>query len=243
MGGTWEIMGYLLRTLSIHQPDNKTLYILENMLILLAPLWINAFDYIVLSRMVHFFLPGEKIAGLRPQRLATCFVCLDIVAFIVQLYGALLISKGGNDTPRGFNIFTGGTILQQCFIACFFCLVLNFHMRVRKHKGVESPTHWARLLFTLYISLALITTRVVFRIVEYSSGADSKLPTQEVWMYVLDALPISAAMSVMNISHPGSVLVGPDSQWDKKKGKKRNHSNSKSNNGPSSGTDRTIEMA
>jgi hypothetical protein len=62
-------------------------------------------------------------------------------------------------------------------------------------------------------------------------------------MYVLDALPISAAMSVMNISHPGSVLVGPDSQWGKKKGKKRYHSNSKSNNGPSSDTDRTIEMA
>jgi hypothetical protein len=81
-------------------------------------------------------------------------------AFIVQLYGALLISKGGNNTQKGFNVFTGGTILQQCFIACFFCLVLNFHMRVRKHKGVESPTHWARLLFTLYISLALITVSI-----------------------------------------------------------------------------------
>jgi hypothetical protein len=78
MGGIWEALGYLLRMLNIHQPDGTPLYILE-ILILLAPLWVNAFDYLMLSRIVYYFLPGEKIGALRPQCLATTFVCLDIV--------------------------------------------------------------------------------------------------------------------------------------------------------------------
>ena len=47
--------------------------------VLLAPLWLNAFDYIVFGLMVYYFLPERRIAGIRAERIATVFVLCDVL--------------------------------------------------------------------------------------------------------------------------------------------------------------------
>ena len=44
-------------------------------------------------------------------------------------------------------------------------------------------------------------------------GPSNPLPFHEVYMYCLDALPMSIALFIMCISHPGHTLIGPDSEF------------------------------
>lgn len=59
--------------------------------------------------------------------------------------------------------------------------------------------------------------RIIFRLVEFShgTGTNNPIPTHEVYMYCLDALPMALALYTMAISHPARTLVGPDSEFPK----------------------------
>jgi hypothetical protein len=79
MGGIWETIAYITRFYSAQHPTKSGVYDITFVLLLLAPLWINAFDYMVLGRMVWFFLPGKKLIGIRASMMGVIFVCLDIL--------------------------------------------------------------------------------------------------------------------------------------------------------------------
>ena len=59
--------------------------------------------------------------------------------------------------------------------------------------------------------------RIIYRLVEFSHGTKSNDPIRnhEVYMYVLDALPMALALFVMVVCHPGRTLVGPESEFPK----------------------------
>ena len=90
MGGTWETAGFILRIPSTRHQLSLRLYIPEELFILLAPLWINAFVYMTLGRMIHFFLPEQQVFGIKATRLSTYFICADIVAFLIQAVGGTI---------------------------------------------------------------------------------------------------------------------------------------------------------
>jgi hypothetical protein len=78
MGGIWETAAFVIRCISIENPTSQGAYDPQFILILLAPLWINAFDYMLLGRMVYYYLEDRKLFGIRAERMAVCFVLLDI---------------------------------------------------------------------------------------------------------------------------------------------------------------------
>lgn len=51
--------------------------------------------------------------------------------------------------------------------------------------------------------------------VEFAAGFDSKLATEEGYFFGLEAVPIFIAFVLLNIIHPGRVLVGPPSDFGK----------------------------
>ncbi|MCJ1236349.1 hypothetical protein MMC14_004330 [Varicellaria rhodocarpa] len=217
MGGSWETAAFILRILSIQQQASQGLYEPQFILILVAPLWINAFDYMVLGRMVHYFLPGQKIMGLNPRRMALIFVLLDITAFIVQLGGAFMTTTTDINTENiGLKIYTGGVGLQEAFILFFLSIAVQFHIRIRASGYVDRLTNWKALLYVLYGTLTLITVRVIFRIVEFAGGINSSVPHHQVYAYIFDSLPMVCALVLLNIVHPGRILVGPESEFPKK---------------------------
>jgi hypothetical protein len=99
---------------------------------------------------------------------------------------------------------------------------------------------WRALLYVLYATLGCITVgtdsltwgglghdpaftlanavraqiRIVFRFFEFSQGPGSTTPllTNEVPFYVLEAVPMLAALLCFNFVHPGAVIVGPGSK-------------------------------
>ena len=78
MGALWETLAFIIRSVTIQNPTNNSLYNAQFVLVLLAPLWINAFDYMVLARLVHMFMPDKQLARLRGRMLGVWFVLLDI---------------------------------------------------------------------------------------------------------------------------------------------------------------------
>jgi hypothetical protein len=79
MGGLWETLSFASRVLSAHKPTEKGVYDASFLLLIIAPLLINAFDYMLLGRMVTYYLPENKLAGIKGSRMGVIFVCFDIM--------------------------------------------------------------------------------------------------------------------------------------------------------------------
>ena len=79
MSSIWQSVAYIFRILSIRQVDNQTWYIAWFLLILLAPLWINAYVYMVMGRMIFNYTTRAKIFGVKAWRFGLFFVLLDIL--------------------------------------------------------------------------------------------------------------------------------------------------------------------
>lgn len=183
-------------------------------------LGVNAFDYMVLARMIHFFLPDRRIGIFKPSLLAMIFVVLDFGSFIVQLIGGSMAGPGQDQDAmmKGVHIYMAGIGVQEFFIVLFLILAVQFHRRMHRLDAmgalVGPKTHWKGLIYALYGSLLAITVRIIYRLVEFANGNDpsNPIPYHEWYMYVFDAVPMMIAIIIWSIAHPGKVLQGPDAK-------------------------------
>ncbi|KAF7587594.1 hypothetical protein BBP40_007014 [Aspergillus hancockii] len=229
MGGTWELLAFIFRTLlTRHQNSDgyDTAYVL---LFLLAPIWINAFVYMTLGRLIFFFIPEKRLGGISAQSYGLLFVWLDIFSFLVQLAGAGMST--GTDVPTsrvmlGLHIYMGGIGLQELFVLIFAGFTMHLHRKIMilEREGAldaeqmkKGPASWRWLFYAMYIALVMITIRIIFRLAQFARGTDPNNPvlTHEVYEYALDAAPMFIALLVINIVHPGRILQGPDSEFPK----------------------------
>ena len=97
MSGTWQILAYVFRFLSMNDPYNSTFYAIWFVLILVAPLWTNAFVYMVVGRITWNFKDDARVLRIKAWRVGTIFVIFDIITFFVQVYGVLMAS--GQNKP------------------------------------------------------------------------------------------------------------------------------------------------
>jgi len=79
MSGTWQTVAYIFRSLSILSPTSQGFYDPQFILILVAPLWTNAFVFMVLGRLVHNCLPDQKLVGIKGRWFGYIFVTMDIM--------------------------------------------------------------------------------------------------------------------------------------------------------------------
>lgn len=121
-----------------------------------------------LGRMIHFFLPEQKLVGVSARRFGVLFVCLDIFAFLVQAAGALMSSaqEAGSLVMTGLHIYMGGIGLQEAFILCFTALAIDLHRKLIRMENShvdyngrlnQGPFSWRWLFYALYFTLGMIT--------------------------------------------------------------------------------------
>lgn len=184
------------------------------------PTGVNAFDYMVLARMIYFFVPEKRIWPFKPSHLAIIFVCLDFGSFLVQAAGGTMATPGASASTikTGLDIYMGGIGIQQFFICCFLVLAVQFHrqmLRLEKLGVLQGDKRrWKGMLYSLYFSLIAITVRIVYRLIEYTSGVglNNPITTHEWFMYVFDAFPMLLAAGIWCVMHPGRILTGPDAK-------------------------------
>jgi hypothetical protein len=79
MGGGLETVAMVSRCLSIVHPTSGGPYTIWFVLVLVSPLWINAFVYMIMGRMIYNFIPAQKIAGIPARKFGLYFVLFDIL--------------------------------------------------------------------------------------------------------------------------------------------------------------------
>ncbi|EIN12916.1 RTA1-domain-containing protein [Punctularia strigosozonata HHB-11173 SS5] len=222
MSALWQVVGFVLRVLSTRHQLNKGYYSALQIVILLAPLWTNAFCYICLGRMIGYFVPDRKLIGIRAARFSWLWICLDFVAFVVQAIGGGMAANTGHtasdarEVQNGLHVYMGGIALQQFFILLFLFIAYNFQRKVSRAPASQVPPYkWRHLLYGLYGALVLITIRIIYRLVEFSGKNLTKgfVPSHEVFYYCFDALPMLLAIWIFHVVHPGRYLV-PEGRRD-----------------------------
>lgn len=181
MGATWETLAFILGALGAHHQQNLGFALAHQLLFLLAPLWINAFVYMTFARTVYFFLPDGKVGGVfRAVGMSKWFVGADVVTFIVQAVGGVMVSPDASASvvQTGIHVYMGGLGLQEAFIVGFLVLMVLFHRKVialerqdawdgqlqssdtdacSAELAVPKKRNWRGLLYALYAVLAFIS--------------------------------------------------------------------------------------
>ncbi|KAK4580123.1 hypothetical protein LTR86_000326 [Recurvomyces mirabilis] len=210
IGGIFETVGYVGRALSAGQnPGPYTLgpYIIQSLLILVAPALFAASIYMQLGRIV-LLTQGDHALFIRRTSLTKIFVGGDVLSFLMQSSGAGLMSSGsGKSIDTGKNIVVAGLLTQVVFFGLFVLAAALFHARMDRvptRKSLEVGW-WRKHMLGLYLVSILIFIRSIVRVVEYVQGFDGFIMTHEVFLYVFDAAMMWVAVGVMGVVHPGKV--------------------------------------
>ncbi|KAF4982450.1 hypothetical protein FZEAL_1968 [Fusarium zealandicum] len=216
MGGIWETVAFSMKSLGARNQQNFHYALWGQLLFLLAPLWLNAFVYMAVARMVYFRMPDRKLLGIKAIRMTLIFVWIDVILFIVQGGGGSMLSNDEdmNLVRIGQKIYMAGVALQLVIIVVFSGLTAFFYYKLREIEGRDiGRMKW--LIWTMLLVLMMIIIRIVYRLVEFGPGVNehNKLLAHEGYPLGLDAFPILFALILLNVMHPGFVLRGPDSEF------------------------------
>ncbi|KAK4944214.1 hypothetical protein LTR10_016327 [Elasticomyces elasticus] len=149
MGALWETGGYVVRILSIYHPLNSGIFTGQLLLILLAPLWVNAYIYMLLGCMIHFFLESDRVFKIKARLITRMFVLFDITAFLIQATGGTMTGPSSSTSTQnlGLDIYTAGVGVQLGFLVIFVSLAIGFQQKLKKQSqspnDIESTTRLA----------------------------------------------------------------------------------------------------
>ncbi|KAK5708562.1 hypothetical protein LTR17_020595 [Elasticomyces elasticus] len=200
ISGILQTVAYVIRGLSIIDPTLGMYTIMWFILMMIAPLFTNAYAYMIVGRMVYVrfpqqedflgqsthisqnFTPTASVLKIKAWRFGRIFVSLDVVAFFMQTGGAgVAVSQQGVLQTTGIDIYMGGIAFQQVCIFAFLFLAGKLHRDMLQQPTCPERKSALQLIYTQYAVVALITVRIIFRLVEYSSGFDSAIPRQEAY--------------------------------------------------------------
>lgn len=171
--------------------------------------------------MLHYYHPSQSIFNIPASTFAAIFVGLDIVASVVQVVGGTLANPRStpDEQSRAIHLYMGGIGLQEFFIVLFVGLCVVFQRQISAIERRSSwfswltATEWGPLLCAVYVSLLMISVRIIYRLIEFSGGMgeNNSLTSHESYFYALEAAPMFFAIIAFNIVHPGRYLTGPKS--------------------------------
>lgn len=120
------------------------------------------------------------------------------------------------NTPLGEKIIVAGLFFQIVLFGFFVIVSFIFHRRINKNPTTTSleleklpmRQNWRYLLYTLYVSSALILIRSLFRAIEFIEGNDGYLMRSEGWLYGFDSVLMWIAVIIFNMWHPSGCIPG-----------------------------------
>ncbi|RGP78256.1 hypothetical protein FLONG3_3571 [Fusarium longipes] len=202
IGGLFQTIGYIGRIWSHFDKESIGGFVIQAILILVAPALYAASIYMILGRLIRTV--GATHLSLIPVQWVTrIFVTGDVIAFGLQAGGGGIQSAGTLDMyETGEKIIIAGLFVQIVVFGFFVVTSFLFHYRLAKSPTTESlqgDVPWKRYLYVLYASSFLILVRSIFRVVEYLQGNKGYLISHEVFLYVFDAILMALVMLILSI--------------------------------------------
>ena len=207
--------GFILRAICAYNYDNVSLFIAENIILLVAPPVYEGANFIVLGRILYYV---PYLSPIHPGRVVTTFLGFDLVVGILTANGGARLSDQHSETSRklGEGLLKAALIIQLVCMVCFIALTGVYHRRVSR-KGLMRPK-LVKPIRMLYVSCTLITIRTIYRVVEYFKStqsiqllysgqvtSDSQLSaifTNEWFFWVFEASVMFTNSVLLNIFHP-----------------------------------------
>ncbi|KAK2056282.1 RTA1-domain-containing protein [Colletotrichum caudatum] len=210
-GGVCELIGYAARAKNtLEGPGCWTLgpYIIQNILLLIAPALMAASIYMILGRIIEL-TDGESHALIKRRWLTKMFVTGDVLSLLLQSGGGGMMAAATEEMMKiGEDLIIVGLFVQLTVFGFFIVTAALFHHRMRlvpTARSREPQVRWGYYLVTLYVASVLVWVRSVFRVVEYLGGNMGRLMTNEVYVYVFDATLMFLVMVWMSWFHPSEI--------------------------------------
>ncbi|TDZ67347.1 Protein RTM1 [Colletotrichum trifolii] len=211
VGGLCQVTGYAMRSYSTQNHQNIGIFASSTSLIVLAPIFIAAGNYLLIGRLIRAVLPPthHKIFKIPARYLTRVYVSLDIVCMCVQSSGSSLASGvgwTGELADIGINILLAGLALQVLSFSTYLCILLRFHVLSRSMAEPRAPDGWHKVFRAVSISSSLILVRCIFRMVEFAEGQEG-YSLQHEWMFwIFEGLLMIIALAIFCIWHPSRYL-------------------------------------
>ncbi|KAK5652746.1 hypothetical protein OQA88_9599 [Cercophora sp. LCS_1] len=215
IGAAMEVAGYALRCYSIKSPSLVGPFAASLSLVVIAPVFIAAGNYLLIGRLVRAVLSyaetGHRIFGVHGRLVTRIFVGFDVVSCLVQSAGSSVASStewAGSTADAGIKILIGGLALQAVAFMFFVVILSRFYYLATK-KGlasVDAPRGWQKVVMAVYISSFLILIRCIYRVAEFAEGVEGYSFTHEWMFWIFESAPMLIAISVFCVWHPSAYL-------------------------------------
>ncbi|KAI8664961.1 hypothetical protein NCS56_00930400 [Fusarium sp. Ph1] len=199
IGGVFQTIGYCGRIWSHYDTLSIGGFVIQAILILVAPALYAASIYMILGRLIRT-LRAEHLSLIPVNWVTRIFVTGDVVAFSLQAGGGGIQSAGTLDLYKiGEKIIIAGLFCQICIFGFFIVTAILFHRRITHtptRVAERGDVPWKRYLWVLYTTSLIIMIRSVFRVVEYLQGNKGYLITHEIFLYIFDTILMAIVMAI-----------------------------------------------
>ncbi|ODA75833.1 hypothetical protein RJ55_08655 [Drechmeria coniospora] len=204
-----EIIGYAGRIHLYENPFDFGHFLLQIICITLAPVFFCAAIYILLSQLIHAI--DESISRFDPKFIYWVFIPCDVVSLVLQAVGGSLscVAETTDEIQVGVNISLAGLVFQVFTLALFCILFADYLTACWRHADARRKLTSRLVVFLalLFTAVLLILLRCAYRIVELHEGYFSDMFRDEIFFIALESGVICVTVLVLNIGHPGLVLV------------------------------------
>ncbi|QLQ80009.1 hypothetical protein HG537_0H00120 [Torulaspora globosa] len=190
IGCVMEAIGYIARAVSSSDKEALTPFIIQTVLLLVAPALYAATIYMVFGRLLRI-LRCENLMLVSSRFGTAFFVSGDVLSFLLQASGGGLMASAGN-TQLGANLVTAGLVVQIVFFGFFIINEMKFSIGVSQSCPFywQISKNWFYVNLTFLVSSVLIMVRSIVRLIEFIQGHDGFIISHEVFIYVFDAVPM-----------------------------------------------------
>lgn len=215
IGMVLEIIGYSGRIWYHLNDNNGSAYIMELVCVTVAPCFLMAGIYYVLAQLILIY--GNHFSRLKPMQYSSIFIVCDVISIFVQAGGGGS-SASASSSQTGRYVMIAGLAFQVFTMSVFQFLWYDFLWKIYKSEKENGETEFNPAYISIRqkkimpffkigisISVILIFTRSIYRLIETSSGWTSYLSQKEIYFDLLEGLMIGLSGLIMSILSPGFV--------------------------------------
>lgn len=214
LGALGETIGLIARIIAHDKTTNKTIYTIQTLTLILAPLFMMAGVYYLLAVLIHLY--GRRYSWIRAKLCSYIFVIGDVISLFVQGGGGGIMA-GGKNLNVGRGVIVGGLVFQLVCMAAFMLLLAVFLYRIRFMRGQDGlhfddhqRTHGnknaAQLPWAIIIAVPCVFIRSVYRVFEFGLTGNAAVKSKEVYFIVLEGAMMITAFAIFNVFHPGRIM-------------------------------------
>ncbi|PNP75216.1 hypothetical protein FNYG_11359 [Fusarium nygamai] len=199
-----EIIGYIGRLIIHDNPFDFIGFLLQIIMITIAPVFFSAAIYVLLSQVINFVDPN--VSRFSPKYFYWIFIPSDIISLILQAVGGAVsvVSTAQEDVKTGEDISIAGLVFQVVTLLCFVALFIDYVVRASKSPARYRLTKpILTFLFFLFLSTIFILIRCGYRIAELNGGYFSAIFRDEGLYIALESCMMCIAVLLLNAGHPG----------------------------------------